>query len=305
MNLSCAANVAEMENLGKFPVNFNVYGCAYQENGKTYYRVSNNIEKMYDYMQNGVYHNIYPTLIQRLSYSCTILADEYEARMEQVKYHLARKMQTQYHVLFSVIEPFANTENNNAGYDLLQDMLDNIDGHFDNDELQLLEGAIDFAYRGKILDKFGYAALMQEVRKIRRQMDDDSILQDNFMCTMSGFGYEENGRLKYYHNAQRALVLERQHKMIADGRTIMPLYKKTYWRSSSHQLREVKNTFINELQQLEGPEYFTFIKKLKSTAGVLSEKKLDESIARLSTLNLDAHDACETMCYYRNLWNKR
>ena len=48
----CAADVGRMEEFGRFPTEFKVYGTAsWEENGKIYYRATTDEEKLYDYIQ--------------------------------------------------------------------------------------------------------------------------------------------------------------------------------------------------------------------------------------------------------------
>ena len=51
-DMRCAADVGRMAELGRFDVQFDVYGSAVQEHdGKIYYRATSDEEKLYDYMQ--------------------------------------------------------------------------------------------------------------------------------------------------------------------------------------------------------------------------------------------------------------
>lgn len=302
MNLECAANVSEMVNFGLFPVEFNVYGCAYWADNKPQYRVSNNIEKIYDYVQHCVYENIYPTLVNHENYSCHITTDEYEEQMERVKYSLARKMQHQYCTLFMFLQPLATQENNNAGYSLLLKMLEKIDGYYDEGELQLLEGAIDLAFRGKILNQYSYHLLRNETNKIRDQLDDDFILQDNhFVRTFWGFGYEDDSKIKYYYNAQHALATKKWQLLQKEGKIVMPIYQKTYCCTNSQQSKIIKESFGNELKKRQGTQYLAFIKQLKVLPGVISKRQLYSSIEKLK--NEKADHAVDVMHFYSNQWN--
>lgn len=301
-DLNCALDVNQMAELGKFPVDFNVYGCAYIENGRLCYRVSSNKEKMYIYVNDAVYNNIYPTMVEYLMRSTCILSDQQEEIMEETKYLLVDRLRSQYKKLFSVLQPFAEQKANNNSYVFLREMIETIDGNFDDGELQLLEGAMDFALRAKVLTKTGYQQLKDWVKSVRKQMIGDTVIQDTFGRTFYGFGYEQKkGVIKYCYNAQKAAVYEQQQNLCIEGKLVMPIYQRKYWFSNFNQLRDIKEQFLEELQQTQTMEYLQFLRQLKTLPGVISEESLQKGIEEL--INKGENDAVKALLYYKNQWN--
>ena len=72
----------------------------------------------------------------------------------QAKLRLAHKLQQAYpHAYFQLLQPFCDTAAGNDAAPVLWDMVQAIDGHFDNKELQLLEGTCQIAFDAKLLNK--------------------------------------------------------------------------------------------------------------------------------------------------------
>ncbi len=301
-DINCALDVARMERMGKFPVEMDVYGCAYLENGQVLYRVSSNEEKLYEYIQDSVYENRYPTVMKHLMHSVVVLSGEYEQTVEETKYMLARQMQAQYAGLFDVLQPLAEIEPNNEAFPFLRQMAESIEGNFDEEELQLLEGSIKFAYRAKILAPDGYRQLLNWIEKQRLQMMDDPVVQDKFGRTFYGFGYlNSHNELKYECDAQKVNIYEKQQAYTMEGRLVMPLYWQSYWFASRSQLNGVKKIFRSELAKNQGESYLQFLKQLKSLPGVIPAGQLNRAIQKMEQKG--AAEAAAVLNYYKCLWN--
>lgn len=301
-DINCALDVDRMAKMGKFPVDFHVYGCAYEENGEILYRISSNEEKMYEFIQNSVYENRYPTAMDSLTHTQTVLSDQYEEIMEQVKYTLARTLRQHYQALFPVLRPFAALPANHAACAMLENMVESLEGCFDERALQLLEGAIDLAFAAKVLDQNSEQALMHWIKNQRLQMQDDPVAQDKFGRTFYGFGYEsQDGALKYYCDAQKVNVYEKHQAFSMQGLVVLPIFHEDYWFGSRSQLSGIKKVFRQELAQYENKDYLTFVKTLRSLPGVVPQMEFD---AAINTLEKENEQAAATMLrYYRNRWN--
>lgn len=301
-DINCALDVARMEKMGKFPVEMDVYGCTYLENGELLYRVSNNEEKLYEYIQDSVYEGRYTTVMDHFMRSVIVESGEYEQTLEETKYALARQMRAQYQGLFDVLQPLADLEPNNAAFPFLRQMAESIEGNFDEEELQLLEGSIKFAYRAKILTLDGYKQLLGWIEKQRLQMMDDPIVQDKFGRTFYGFGYLDGyNELRYECDAQKVNIYEKQQAYSMEGRLVMPIYWKSYWFASRSQLNGVKKIFRSELAKNQGESYLQFLKQLKSLPGVIPASRLNCAIQKMEQKG--ATEAVAVLNYYKCLWN--
>lgn len=160
--------------------------------------------------------------------SVIVLSVQYEQTVEETKYILARQMQAQYAGLFDVLQPLAEIEPNNEAFPFLRQMAESIEGNFDEEELQLLEGSIKFAYRAKILTLDGYKQLLGWIEKQRLQMIDDPIVQDKFGRTFYGFGYLDGyNELRYECDAQKVNIYEKQQAYSMEGRLVAHLLEKS------------------------------------------------------------------------------
>lgn len=301
-DMNCALDVDRMAKMGKFPVDFHVYGCAYEEDGEILYRISSDEEKMYEFIQGSVYENRYPTTMSMLTHTQTVLSDQYEEIMEQVKYALARQLQRQYRAFFPAVRPFAELEANDAACAMLEDMTEKLEGRFDEKAFQLLEGAIGLAFSAKVLTPTSEHTLMRWLEKQRLQMQDDPVAQDKFGRTLYGFGYETvDGTLNYYCDAQKVNVYEKHQAFEMQGLLVLPVFHEDYWFSSRSQLSKMKKAFRQELARYQNEDYLTFVKALRTLPGVVPQQAIDVVIEQLQTN--DERPAATMLHYYRNLWN--
>ena len=301
-DVNCALDVNRMAKLGKFPVAFDVYGCAYMEEGELCYRVGSQEEKMFEYMMSSVYENRYPTPLAHLTFNTVVPSDMYERIMEETKYRLARKMQRQYKGLFYYLQPLAETLPNDNGLPFLQQMMEVIEGHFDDGELQMLEGAVQFAFKAKVLTASSHQHLMEWVAKVRRQMADDPVVQDSLGRTFYGFGYEmAGGQLGYYFDAQKVTVYDKYQFMQLQGKFVTPIYYREYWFSHFNQLADIKKQFRSELANKQDQQYLKFLKCIKGQAGVIERTKFDQALLEIK--KNCSKEAILALKYYGYQWN--
>ena len=96
-------DVARRAEMGWFDVEFTMYGCAYWDNGKRYYRVSAFEEKIYDFIAGGAGQDVFPTDICVLSRKYPVPTGMREYIALDVKKDLALEMAEKFPADFFIL----------------------------------------------------------------------------------------------------------------------------------------------------------------------------------------------------------
>lgn len=301
-DLQCASDVGRMVELGKFAVEFNGYGCTYMECGKQYYRAGSKPEALYGFVRECSRKGIYPTPIEQYTYRTVVPAEMHEYFAEQTKIKLIQQMKETYRGLYAVLQPLADTPPNGVSLPLLLQEAEQLEGHFDDMALQRFAGTIELAYNAKILDEKGWMQLEQWMRRERKQMEDEPVVQEQVERTFYGFGYlSKNGLVEYFCNAQPAAVLEQHQKLELDGIFVCPVLKKQYWFAGTNQIKIIRQQFMDELERWHDQDYIHHLQQLKRLPGVISKERLQ--LARKQLEPEVSSQAMNVFDYYSRRWN--
>ena len=280
---ACASGASFLASLGAFGEDILMYGCAYLEHGTVTYRISPKAEQIYQFQENSVLQQLYPTAVDSYVYRSSVPGGMREQMIHQVKLKLARQIQQQYpRCFFELLEPFCQTPANNSSYPLLAEMADAFDGYFNDGQLMLLEGTMKLAYTAKVLDDNGYRQLQQWLQKTRQQMENDIVVRDKISRTMYGFCYQEgNGAVKSVINAQLGKVCERRVVLEQSGKSVGPLLQRTYWMKDFNDIASAREKFKLLLEQLENEQYFKLLADIKALPGVVDAQAFEQALAQI------------------------
>lgn len=302
-DMRCAADVNRMAALGRFDVEFEMYGCAYLQNGEITYRVTPDAMQLYQFAAQGVHESLYPTTVIHHIHRTPVPSGMQEQIANQTKLQLAKKLYQMYPVsFFTLLEPFTQAPANNSSYPLLLEMAEAIDGHFNDAELQLLEGTTEIAYAAKLLDERGYEQLQRRLKKTRRQMEDDPIIQNNFSRTLYGFCYQtESGAVKCTLDAQPVTVYERRAAKELEGMVTGPILQQTYWMKNFDAMAGIRNTFKKLLLTLQNEKYFQLLHIIHTLPGAIDCAAFQQALRQLETA--DAPQAIADFRRFGRRWN--
>ncbi len=273
-DMRCAADVGRMAALGRFDVEFQVYGCAYLEKDKITYRVSPQAEALYAFQAQSADLGLYPTTIYSHIRRTPAPSGMRQQLESETKLELVRQLRQDYpRCYFDLLRPFTQTPANNSSFPLLSRFADVIDGHFQESELQLLEGLMRTASEAKLLSADGLAVLSQFLNKIRRQMADDPVIENRFSRTLYGFCYEDDtGRLKHTLDAQPLTIYQRHSQLELRGYLTAPIFHQTCWFSNFDEFPTLRRTFAHTLTELEGAACFQLLHKLRTLPSAIDTK---------------------------------
>lgn len=303
-DMRCAADVGRMAELGRFDVQFDVYGSAVQEqDGRIYYRATGDEEKLYGYMQQKrLTEALYFTPITPLSKRSKVPAGMKEQLLQETKYALMKRMKQDYEVsgYFALMRPFFQIEANDGALAVLEAYQEQIDGHFDDGELQLFLGAAWMAYEAKVLTAAGYQRLRRWHDATRRQMADDPIVADNLERTFYGFVYQKaDGGRACVLDAQRMTVVHQREAKLLQGCLAGPVMEKTYWFQQFDQLNAIRQSYREWLWNGQDGAYFQLLQAIKDSPGVIQRAQLQQVREKLANSAM----ASRAVAYYHALWN--
>lgn len=303
-DLCCAAAVDDMASMGRFDEEFALYGCTYLEGDDVTYRVSPEAVQIYDFVRESTRHACYPSRVICHRRNVSVPSGMREQILAEIKLETARKLRSLYpQAFFAELSPLAKTAMENSALPLLERMVDAIDGHFDDLELQVLEGTIQFAWDSKLLQEHSRQQLEQWVTKTRRQMEDDPILAAEVSRTFYGFCYQKNdGSVQSVTNALPLLVWEEHANKQRSGVLTGPIMQQTLWFAHEGQIAEGNRRFRQSVQSLQNDAYFAFLQQMKNLPGAVDAKAFQKALTRLEA-QTESVQAVEDLRGYGYRWN--
>ena len=246
-----AEDVAKKAMLGWFDVEFIMYGCAYLDpkTDKMCYRISSREEDIYDFVEKSVRYNIYPGKVMSIRKRYPLPSGMREFVAEEVKRELARTLKRSYpKAFFYELYHMAKSARNNAAAPYLWDMVDCLEGVFEEEKLNDFEEQLQYFYSCHRLEPSSYHQLCEWLASERKNMQDDYVNSDLFKKTMYGFLYEKDGYVKYMADAQRANIYRNICELEERGAKVSPIYVKTYWYNRNTPLTNVVSKFKERLK---------------------------------------------------------
>lgn len=253
-DIQCGSSVAQMEQLGKFAQEFTVYGCAYRQDGETYYRISEHAETIYRFCERSRLSGLYTTKAMSYTERTGVPSGTQDDIWEESKWMLAQQLSEIYlDSYLDLINQLSAFPSNNAAWALLQPWQKRLDGRFERDRLQLFGHVIDYCFGAKLLYQNNYRQLKDWLEDNWRQMEDDVILKGTFERTLHGIAYQRYGQIFYEYDAQYAKVYQKRQQYLSEGVLVTPIYSQTYWFDTFNKFTEVKVQYLDKLSQLLAP----------------------------------------------------
>lgn len=263
-----AEQVGKMAALGYFDVEFTLYGCAYYQVKKdmVYYKISSSADELYRYLDIAPRYDIFPSNIECFTLKCPVPLGEKETIELKVKHHLARQLQQSYPKSFFLrLTEIAEQVQNNSAASLLWKLADEIEGHFEENQLKQFEILLHYTYSCRKIRTQEYSKLLAWLQEEYDNMLDSVINQDVYEKTFYGIAYENNGTINYYSNAQFDYVYRKIETLEKVGEFVSPVFVKHYVYNKQTQLREKAQQFKKELRQRYTETYMKELHALRAT----------------------------------------
>lgn len=302
-DVACAAEVGRMAELGRFDSEFRMFGCAYMEAGKVYYRAGSNGLAMYRFADACRTRRIWPTSVIQHVRRSSVPAGMAENIAHHVKLELIDALASDYpRFFFESLEQLGAALPTNDSLPFLEAMRQTIEGHFDAMELQLVEGTLARCYHGLLLDRYEKLRFHEWLAGVRRQMEDDPVPGAQLKRTFYGFCYERSGRIRAVFDAVEETVLQ-QHaeKSLEEHAIVAPVLQQTCWLQNFGEMGAARAAFKRLLMETENADYFTFLKQINQLPSAIDAVGFDTALADLEAQQAVA--AVRDLRRYGRLWN--
>lgn len=300
-DLKCSMDIAEMAALGKFEQEFMVYGCCYQEKGKLFYQISGQSMDIYRFQETCMKQNCYTTPVMAWLNRVAVPSGMQEEYFFQTKVELAKKLQQAYrNEIFLQFTHLAETENSDVAAELFRDLQSKMMGCFDRDVMQLVSGLILYAHQQKKLTVETYNDLQRWLMYLYEQMEDDVVIIKAFRRTYFGFGYQENGKKRYYANASESEARKWREMLIIKGRFCTPMVQKTYYYHNQPDLGKVRKEFLQQIAQWMDEEYWHYLITIAQLPTVIDVDRYQQLLAQAEERDWTVMQ--QHLQYYQCLW---
>lgn len=142
-----ADDVRRMAELGYFDTEFTMYGCAYVENDRRYYKISPNAEDIYSFIEKSNLQSIFPSNVYEYTKKCPVPAGMKEVIAQDVKMELAKKIRDSFpEEFFVTLANLAGDVIDDSAAEYMWSMVDELEGVFDIERLRRFEEQMEYIY---------------------------------------------------------------------------------------------------------------------------------------------------------------
>lgn len=294
-----AEEVGKMAELGYFDVEFTMYGCAYLENGKRYYKVSPDAADIFGFIERANLRDVFPSNVVQFTKKCAVPAGMKEVIAQDVKVELAKQLQEMFPVeFFESLTQLASQVTENTASEMLWQQVDELEGLFDIEKLRRFEDLLDYMYSCRKVPPEEFARFHAWLKDERKSMMENFETKDIFEKTMYGALYLDGERLRYVENARMEYVYEKVYGIESKGGVVTPVFAKTFWYNYRYRLADVIQDYKQELHRVFDGSYLKRIEKVRrdDTRCQLFEETLLEVEQKYG------ESPAETLRRYANRW---
>lgn len=294
-----AEEVGQMAELGYFDTEFTMYGCAYLENGKRYYKISPEAADIYTFIEKSNLRNIFPSNVYQYTKKCAVPAGMKEEIAQEVKLELAKRLSEEFPVdFFDTLHYLANRVTDNRANEYLWNMVDELEGLFEFEKIQRFENTLNYVYSCRRISEKEFLRLHKWLKDERKSMLENYISKDIFEKTMYGMMYLDDERPCYIENARMEYVYEKMYDIERKGGIVTPIFSKTYWYNYRYRLADVIRDYKAELKNRYTLTYLNEFEKVRC-----AEEYQDIFVdAVLQVRRKHGIKPAETLLRYGNRW---
>ena len=302
-DVQAAEDVRKMAELGYFDTEITMYGCAYLENGKMYYKVSEEPDDIYRFIESALVRGIYPSDIMKYTEKHPIPLGMKTLIEYDVKKMLAKKLKETYpREVFEIIDEIAvQVQPNQETVKYLWEYIEEIEGLFDETELCNFEIILKYMMTRRKISIDDYNKMQEWISNERKNMENDSREKDIFNKTIYGICYEKNGQLCYENNAQYYVINELVAELIKKGSLVSPVYYQTCGYNYTFRLSDAVKAFKKNLMKTYDTQFMQRINVLlKNNATIVRDVFMQKAEYIMNEYGVLAF---ETFKMYGYLWS--
>lgn len=294
-----ADDVRRMAELGYFDTEFTMYGCAYVESDRRYYKISPNAEDIYSFIEKSNLQSIFPSNVYEYTKKCPVPAGMKEVIAQDVKMELAKKIRDSFpEEFFVMLANLASDVTDDSAAEYMWSMVDELEGVFDIERLRRFEEQMEYIYTCRKITWETFKNLRVWLKDERKSMLENFETKDIFEKTIYGMMYLDGDRMRYVENARMEYVYERLYDVESKGGVATPIFKRTYWYNYSYRLADVMQDYKKALRGYYDRTYLDELEKRRRTD---ANRDLFIDTYR-SVKKLYGDKAGETLLRYGNRW---
>ena len=296
-----AEEVRRKAELGWFDTEFTIYGCCYQKNNERYYRLSAEMEKIYDFIESAAQKNIVPSCIQIHSEKYSVPIGMKDSVTLDVKKILATEMQAMFPMsFFQYMNNLKKEAVEDSGYFYLLQKKDKVESSFQLLELRKYKELLDHFLNCNKVSYEHYTLLDAWIKDEYKNMEEEPIQKDLYEKVFYGIAYLKGKEIKYSINAQKATVYRKRNELMRKGFFTTHLYSQVYYYNHNVRLPDVHKRFEQELKGYFTLEFVSELQMQLQRNEQISKEKFEDEMNRIE----DAYGIAvkETMKQYGYLW---
>lgn len=301
-DIYCGQNVAELKQWNCLEKSYTFYCCAYLENEEPRYRVYEKEIESYQFLQDAWLHGQYPTLFFSETHRLQV-ASGMETTIKQ-----ARKLQTAQHLraympkeLLEGLHAAEQLPSSGAADDLIGNWWDAVQGIFQPEILQLLQGAAELAIIQKTLSQTMYQKLLGWLQRMQQQMEDLPKPSGILKRRMSGFAYLNTmQKWNYFFDAQPLITIKKQQEYQSRGIVTTPVWQKEYRYQKEGELPQIRRAFAKELELRMDSQYLQAIQRLWQLPSGVGQQWQEQYLVQTEPWSVLAKN---TEQFYIHMWH--
>lgn len=294
-----AEDVREMAELGYFDTEFTMYGCAYLERGKRYYKVSPEAADIYQFIEHANLRNVFPSNVCQYTKSCAVPAGMKEVIAQDVKVELAKQLSDLFPRNFLVmLQQLAEQVTTDGANEFLLEKTDALEGLFDIEQLRRFEDLLNYMYSCRRITPGEFYRFHSWLKEERKSMMENFETKDIFEKTMYGAMYFDGGQKRYIENARLEYVYEKVYTLEQQGGIVTPVFAKTFWYNYRYRLADVIQDFKKMLHSTFNDEYLNKLEKIRRIDSF--DALFKENVKKVR--DCYGEKAVETLLRYGNRW---
>lgn len=297
-----ALDIGKKAEMGYYDVEMTAYGSVYLKNGERNYLLSMDAAKVYDFCENAVLDDLYPTVVAENFFKKPIPRGFKELLELDLKKDTAKGLQAKYSAEFlNELKNLADMMSQDSAVDLLTEYIGSIKYTFDRMAFDLFESTLVWAMNHKKLGKKDYLILLQELNEERDSISNELRPHDVFNQTFYAVGYEVNGRIEYIYDARKEYVYKKKVALELEGVLVSPIIEETVFYNYKYRLFDARKDFINSLPKIFHEGYWQLLKNIKELPTKMSAQEF-EAIAD-GMREKYGEGINETLKMYANRWD--
>ena len=304
-DVSSVEMIRKLAEMNCFEQECTMYGYAWKlDNGMRMYSMSEDELFIQQTFENHMTARYCMTPVQQWSTRAILKEETMEDMLFYFKLQLAKQLKEEFdETYFDCLAELQKIPGDDQAESLLLQWQEEIDGYFEEKDILLFEGAVNYAYVTKHLPDWRYKALQRWIQLVKKQISGKMQVHDNFERTFYGIAYQKEGIDQYgfLYNANEKTLYNQIKSLDQKGVLRTPVYQKSYWYQRSNDLPKVRARFEQELRETMDTAYLGRIMTLQSLSSAISTEQWQSCMERAKQ-NCSAA-ALEGLLYWGRRWN--